>query len=82
MGRRRVSRCPRQMITEDAEDDERWQLHLMIRFHPDRELDALGAGDRWCRHRVPWRCPGAAFLVDIVLASHHCIDRYVCPRLS
>ena len=39
----------RQLVTGEGEDDDIWQLHLTFRFEPTAELQALGAGNRWCQ---------------------------------
>ncbi len=39
----------RQMIPRVGDDDDIWQLHLTVRFPPTADLQALGAGNRWCR---------------------------------
>jgi hypothetical protein len=36
------------IVSEDAEDDDIWQLSLTFEFEPDSELRALGRGNKWC----------------------------------
>jgi hypothetical protein len=36
------------IVSEDAEDDDIWQLGLTFEFEPDNELRTLGRGDKWC----------------------------------
>ena len=36
------------IVSEDAEDDDIWQLGLTFEFEPDNELRALGRGNKWC----------------------------------
>ena len=35
-------------LSEDAEDEDIWQLSLTFRFEPDDGLRSLRSGDRWC----------------------------------
>jgi hypothetical protein len=37
------------IVSEDAEDEDIWQLSFTFKFEPDSELRALGRGDKWCR---------------------------------
>jgi len=36
------------IVSEDAEDEDIWQLGCTFEFEPDNALMALGSGDRWC----------------------------------
>ena len=36
------------IVSEDAEDEDIWQLGFTFEFEPDNALMALGRGDRWC----------------------------------
>jgi|SRR5215470_6074355 len=36
------------IVSEDAEDEDIWQLGLTFEFEPDNELRALGSGNKWC----------------------------------
>jgi hypothetical protein len=36
------------IVSEDAEDEDIWQLSLTFEFEPHNELRALGRGDQWC----------------------------------
>jgi hypothetical protein len=36
------------IVSEDAEDDDIWQLRLTFEFEPDNQLRTLGRGDKWC----------------------------------
>jgi hypothetical protein len=36
------------IVSEDAEDDDIWQLGLTFDFEPSNKLRALGRGDKWC----------------------------------
>lgn len=38
----------RQFITEDAEDEDIWQLSLSFAFVASPGLESLGSADRWC----------------------------------
>jgi hypothetical protein len=36
------------ILSEDAKDDDIWQLGLTFEFEPNNELRALGRGNKWC----------------------------------
>jgi hypothetical protein len=36
------------IVSEDGDDEDIWQLSLTFEFEADRELRALGNGDKWC----------------------------------
>jgi hypothetical protein len=36
------------IVSEDAEDDDIWQLSFTFEFEPDNDLRALGRGNKWC----------------------------------
>jgi len=36
------------IVSEDAEDEDIWQLGFTFEFEPDKELRVLGSGNKWC----------------------------------
>jgi hypothetical protein len=40
----------RQFLVGDGEDDQIFQLSATAKYKPSRELDSLGAGNRWCEN--------------------------------
>jgi hypothetical protein len=36
------------IVSEDAEDEDIWQLSFTFEFEPDSGLRALGSGNQWC----------------------------------